>query len=63
MFTKKFLDLLFRPSSIGGYEVDYSSPISEPCPHCGGRTYRSVKDRGIACCTRCEKLLYVYPDN
>ena len=49
-------------SYIRGYRVDYTSPISEPCPNCGGRTFRSVEDRGIALCTRCKKMLYVYTD-
>lgn len=50
------------PEYICGYKVDYRSPISEPCPGCGGRTFRSVEDRSIACCIRCKHILDVYPD-
>lgn len=51
-----------HPSYIRGYKVDYTSPISEPCPGCGGKTYRSVEDRCVACCTGCKHLLDVCPD-
>lgn len=51
-----------RPPFIRGYRVDYNSPIHEPCPGCGGQTYRSVEDRSIACCTKCKHILDVYPD-
>lgn len=51
-----------RPMYIRGYKVDYSAPISEPCPGCGGRTFRSVEDRSVACCTKCKHLFDVYPD-
>lgn len=58
-------DLLFPntlPIYIRGFKVDYKSPISEPCPGCGGRTYRSVENRSVACCIRCRRVLDVYPD-
>ena len=51
-----------RPPYIRGYRVDYSSPINESCPGCGGQTFRAVENRGIACCTRCLHVLDVYPD-
>lgn len=50
----------YRPLFICGYKVDYNSPILEPCSGCGGRTYRSVKDRRVACCTGCKHLLDVF---
>ena len=51
-----------RPLYIRGYRVDYRSPIFEPCPGCGGQTYRAVENRCIACCPRCKHLLDVYSD-
>lgn len=51
-----------QPKMICGYTVDYNSPISEPCLGCGGQTYRSVENKGIACCTRCFHILEVFPD-
>lgn len=51
-----------HPLYIRGYKVDYNSPISEPCPGCGGRTYRAMEDRSVACCIKCKHLLDVYPD-
>ena len=52
-----------RPPYIKGYRVDYNSPINESRPNCKGGTFRSFEDRGIACCTRCKRLLYVYTDD
>ena len=48
------------PQTIGGYTVNYKSPIGEPCPNCGGKTFHALENMDIACCTRCHRLLYVY---
>ena len=50
------------PEYICGFKVDYRSPIPDPCPGCGGQVYRSVSNRGMACCTGCKHILRVWPD-
>ena len=53
---------LIYPVRYKGYTIDYYSPIDDPCIGCGGKTYRTYENRGIAFCIKCRGLLNVYPD-
>lgn len=56
-FAKGIADFV-RPSVFDGYTVNYSYPVSEPCPDCGHVTYHT-DDPEIAFCPCCKRLLYI----
>lgn len=55
----KGLDIIARPSVFDGYTIDYSNPVSEPCPGCGHTTYHTDNPE-IAFCPCCRRTLYIY---
>ena len=49
---------IVRPPIFEGYRINYSYPVSKPCPGCGHTTYHT-NDPEVAFCPCCRRTLYI----